>query len=215
MADGDRAAIVQAVLSVPAICNLQSAIRPMSDTAIIGALAALHRGLVIGLPTDTVYGIGVDPMNEQALRRLFAVKGRPDDKPIPILAASLADARGFGMIDAGVGRYWPGPLTVVVRRMPALPAWIGDPHAGTVAIRVPDHPLALDMLGRFGPLAVTSANRSGEEPAADDAAARAALGAGVAVYLPGGGGGGAASTVVDLTGRTPLVLRPGPVAWAP
>jgi L-threonylcarbamoyladenylate synthase len=184
-------------------------------TDLTSALDALHRGLVIGLPTDTVYGIGVDPENERALRRLFAVKGRPDDKPIPILAASLPDARGFGMIDDGVERYWPGPLTVVVRRMPAVPAWIGDRHAGTVAIRVPDHPLALEVLGRFGPLAVTSANRSGEEPTVDDVTARAALGAGVEVYLPGGGGGGAASTVVDLTGRVPVVLRPGPVAWEP
>ncbi|MBI5157487.1 MAG: threonylcarbamoyl-AMP synthase [Acidimicrobiia bacterium] len=182
-------------------------------TDLTAALDALHRGLVIGLPTDTVYGIGADPMNERALRRLFEAKGRPEDKPIPILAASLADARGFGMIDTAVGKHWPGPLTVVVRRMPAVPAWIGDPHAGTVAIRVPDHPLALELLGRFGPLAVTSANRSGEEPVADDAAALAVFGEAVAVYLPGGGGGGAASTVVDLTGRVPVVLRPGPVAW--
>ncbi len=184
-------------------------------TDLTSAIAALHDGLVVGLPTDTVYGIGVDPENERALGRLFAVKGRPEDKPIPILAASLADARGFGMIDAGVGRYWPGPLTVVVRRMPAVPAWIGDRHAGTVAIRVPDHPVALEVLATFGPLAVTSANHSGDEPAQDDVAARAALGTGVAVYLPGGGGGGASSTVVDLTGRVPVVLRPGPVAWEP
>ena len=143
-------------------------------TDLTSALDALHRGLVIGFPTDTVYGIGVDPENERALRRVFAVTGRPDDK-----------------------------------------AWIGDPHGGTVAIRVPNHPLALAVLARFGPLAVTSANRSGEEPAGDDVAACAALGAGVAVYLPGGGGGGAASTVVDLTGRTTVVLRPGPVAWEP
>ena len=185
----------------------------MTDLA--PALAALHRGLIIGLPTDTVYGIGVDPENERALRRLFAAKGRPDDKPIPILAASLVDARRLGMIDDAVGKYWPGPLTVVVRRMPALPAWIGDRRAGTVAIRVPDHPVALEVLGRFGALAVTSANRSGEEPAVDDVTARAALGDAVAVYLPGGGGGGAASTVIDLTGASPVVVRPGPVAWEP
>ena len=116
---------------------------------------------MIGIPTDTVYGIGVDPMQEDALQRLYQIKGRPEDKPIPILAASLADARGFGMIDDAVGKYWPGPLTVVVRRMPATPRWIGDLARDTVAVRVPDHPVALALLARSGPLAVTSANRSG------------------------------------------------------
>jgi tRNA A37 threonylcarbamoyladenosine synthetase subunit TsaC/SUA5/YrdC len=82
-----------------------------------------------------------------------------------------------------------------------------------VAIRVPDHQVALELLARSGPLAVTSANRSGAEPASDDIAARTALGDGVAVYLAGRGSGGAASTVVDLTGREPVVIRPGPVAW--
>ena len=183
----------------------------MTDLA--PALAALHRGLVIGLPTDTVYGIAVDPERERALRLLYEVKGRPDDKPIPILAANLADARGFGVIDDVVAPHWPGPLTVVVRRMPAVPSWIGDRVRGTVAIRVPNHPVALEILARFGPLAVTSANRSGAEPAADDVAARAALGSAVAVYLPGRGTGGAASTVVDLSGPKAIVVRPGPVAW--
>jgi tRNA threonylcarbamoyl adenosine modification protein (Sua5/YciO/YrdC/YwlC family) len=117
------------------------------------------------------------------------------------------------MIDDAVARYWPGPLTVVVRRMPAVPWWIGDRIKGTVAIRVPDHPVALDVLGRFGPLAVTSANHSGAPPAADDVAARSALGDAVSVYLVGRGSQGAASTVVDLTGHEATVLRPGPVAW--
>ena len=177
------------------------------------AIEALGRGLVIGLPTDTVYGIAVDPEQRDALQRLYAVKGRPEEKPIPILAAGLSDARGMGMIPPGVERYWPGALTVVVPRMPATPAWIGDPERNTVAIRVPNHPVALEVLGRTGPLAVTSANRSGESPALDDTGARAALGDAVAVYLQGTARGGAASTVVDLTGPQPTVLRPGPVAW--
>jgi tRNA A37 threonylcarbamoyladenosine synthetase subunit TsaC/SUA5/YrdC len=94
-----------------------------------------------------------------------------------------------------------------------VPSWIGDRTRGTVAIRVPDHPVALEVLTRFGPMAVTSANRSGAEPAADDVAARDALGDAVAMYLPGRGSGGAASTVVDLTGRKAVLVRPGPVAW--
>lgn len=183
----------------------------MTDLA--RALDALHRGLVVGFPTDTVYGIGIDPEQESALHRLHRAKGRPDDKPVPILAATMADARGLGMIPDSVAPHWPGALTVVVRAMPAVPAWIGDRARRTVAIRIPDHPLALELLARTGPLAVTSANRSGQTPAPDDVTARAALGDAVAVYLPGAGSGGAASTVVDLTGPRPVVLRPGPVAW--
>jgi tRNA threonylcarbamoyl adenosine modification protein (Sua5/YciO/YrdC/YwlC family) len=179
------------------------------------AIEALSLGRIIGFPTDTVYGIAVDPEQRAALQRLYDAKGRSEEKPIPILAASVSDARGMGMIPPGVERHWPGALTVVVRRMPATPAWIGDPEHNTVAIRVPDHPLALEVLGRTGPLAVTSANRSGEPPALDDAAARSALGDAVAVYLAGISAGGAASTIVDLTGPQAQVLRPGPVAWGP
>lgn len=179
------------------------------------AIAALARGLIIGLPTDTVYGIAVDPHNRDALERLYDAKGRSTDKPVPVLAASLSDARGLGMIPPGVERYWPGALTVVVTRMPATPTWIGDPERNTVAIRIPNHPVALELLTRTGPLAVTSANRSGEPETRDDAAAREALGDLVAVYLRGVASGGAASTVVDLSGPEPVVLRPGPVAWEP
>ena len=115
---------------------------PIAPMTIDLALEALMAGRVIGIPTDTVYGIGVDPMREDALRRLYEIKGRPEDSPIPILAASLADARGLGMIDDAVGKYWPGPLTVVVRRMPETPRWIGDAAAtplrcGFLIIRLP------------------------------------------------------------------------------
>jgi tRNA threonylcarbamoyl adenosine modification protein (Sua5/YciO/YrdC/YwlC family) len=103
---------------------------------------------------------------------------------------------------------------VVVLRTPAVPHWAGDHDRGTVALRVPSHPVALELLRRSGPLAVTSANRSGEPPAIDAASARAILGDAVAVYLEGSSSGGASSTVVDLTGDTPVVLRPGPVEWS-
>jgi len=181
------------------------------------ALDALRSGLVVGMPTDTVYGIAADPLRAAAVERLFAIKGRPPDKPIPILVADAAQARRIGVLEAraaaAVDRYWPGALTVVVRRIDGLPDWIGDPGADTVGLRAPDHPVALALLRAFGPLAVTSANRSGEPAAPDDTAARAALGAAAATYLPGAGSGGGSSTVVDLTGPESRVLRSGPIDW--
>jgi L-threonylcarbamoyladenylate synthase len=178
------------------------------------ALRALREGCIVGLPTDTVYGIAVDPMNHHGVSALFELKGRRDDKPIPILAASVADARGFGHVAESVKQHWPGALTVVVPRTPAVPHWIGDHERGTVALRVPDHPVALELLAKWGPLAVTSANRSGEPPALDEASARAILGDAVSVYLEGSCPGGMSSTVVDLTGPLPVVLRPGPIEWS-
>jgi len=180
-------------------------------------LAALGRGEVVGLPTDTVYGLGVDPFSRSAVERLFAVKRRPAVKPVPLLAASVEQAERVGVL-AGVARavverHWPGALTVVVRRAPGLPDWLGDPTRESVGLRVPDHPAALALLEAAGPLAVTSANHSGLVPALDAAGARAIFGTEVAAYLPGAGGGGAPSTVVDFTALTPRVLRAGPVAW--
>lgn len=180
------------------------------------ALAAVHRGQIIGLPTDTVYGVAAAPALRSAVEALFVVKGRPGVKPIPILCADLDQVRSIGILDDGsiVGSHWPGALTVVVRRVPGSPDWIGDPVADTVGVRVPDHHVALEVLRRAGPLAVTSANRSGDYPAVDHVGARAALGESVAVYLEGAGSGGQSSTVVDLTVSPPLVLRHGAVEWS-
>lgn len=181
------------------------------------AAAALHRGAVVGLPTDTVYGLAADPFSREAVALLFTLKGRPAIKPIPILAASLEQAGRMVILEGGgrqaAARHWPGALTLVVRRAPGLPDWIGDPRRDSVGIRVPDHPVALALLAEAGPLAVTSANRAGGRPAADEAAARAIFGDEVAFYLPGSGAGGDPSTVVDFSGRAPRVLRAGPVHW--
>ena len=186
---------------------------------VAAAVAALTRGALVGVPTDTVYGIAADPFCEQAVAALFAAKGRPSVKPIPILAADAAQAARIGVLDGPAAdlaaRHWPGPLTLVVPRADGLPPWIGDPAAGTVGVRVPDHPVALALLAGAGPLAVTSANRSGDPGVAGHTAARAALGGVVAVYLVGRGAGGEASTVLDLTGPAPRLLRPGPVPWPP
>jgi len=179
------------------------------------AVAALREGRIVGVPTDTVYGIAADPFCEAAVRALFSAKGRPVVKPIPILAADTEQIMNVGVLDEGAralaADYWPGALTLVVPRVDGLPEWVGDAGRGSVGVRMPDHPAALALLAASGPLAVTSANRTGDPPAGDDRAARASLGDVVAVYLEGSGGGGAASTVVDMTGPEPRVLRPGPV----
>ncbi|MBM3694602.1 MAG: threonylcarbamoyl-AMP synthase [Actinobacteria bacterium] len=192
-------------LSAPRPCDLAQAV------------AALRKGAVVGLPTDTVYGLGADPFSAEAVASLFALKGRPAVKPIPILTASVEHAARLGVIEGAAleaaRAYWPGALTVVVPRVPGLPEWVGDPEGDSVGIRVPDHPAALALLTASGPLAVTSANRSGEVPAVDAAGARAMFGARVAAYLPGPGGGLAPSTVVDFTGPAPRVVRSGPVVW--
>ncbi|MFH1329700.1 MAG: L-threonylcarbamoyladenylate synthase [Actinomycetota bacterium] len=179
--------------------------------------AALQKGAVVGLPTDTVYGLAADPFSESGVALLFALKNRPAVKPIPILAASVEHAARIAMIEgaalAAARAHWPGALTLVVPRVAGLPDWVGDPIRNSVGIRVPDHPAALALLAASGPLAVTSANRSGEAPAAAAGAARAMFGTRVAFYLPGSGSNQAPSTVVDFTGSAPRVLRAGPVAW--
>jgi L-threonylcarbamoyladenylate synthase len=186
-------------------------------TTIDAAVAAIHRGLIVGMPTDTVYGIGVDPLNTGAVAALFELKGRPDEKAIPVLAATVAQLLEIVEIPPEVEdmalEHWPGPLTLVLRRHVQLPDWVGDREHGTVAVRIPDHPVALDLLAASGPLAVTSANRSGDPPALHEAEARGLLGGGVAVYLEGRCPGGASSTVVDMTTDPPTMLREGPLGF--
>lgn len=183
------------------------------------AAEAIAAGEVIGLPTDTVYGIGVDPWNEEAVGRLFELKGRPRHRPVGLLAADLDQADAIARLEGRArelaAAHWPGPLTLVVRPRVVLADWVGDAQLRTVGIRVPHHPVALELLARTGPLAVTSANRSGGPEAMDHLEAEATFGAAVAVYLEGRCPGGSASTVVDVTGPEPTVLRPGPITLAP
>lgn len=180
------------------------------------AVDAVRSGEVVGLPTDTVYGLAVDPLDSEAIGRLFVIKGRPDHKPVGLLAADLDQADGVGEIEGAArdlaGRHWPGALTLIVRPKIILADWVGDRQRRTVGLRVPDHPLALEFLTRTGPLAVTSANRSGEVEASSAEEARELFGGEVAVYLPGVAPGGRASTVVDATADRPVILRQGPVA---
>ena len=179
------------------------------------AVAAVRAGLIVGLPTDTIYGIGVDPQNDEAVARLFELKGRPTGKPVGVLVASRDQAAELGELSgparALADRHWPGGLTLIVRPRVVLAEWVGDRQAETVGLRMPDHDVALELLRETGPLAVTSANLSGGEETTDDIAARAVLGEAVAIYLPGQSPGGQASTVIDATGSEPVVLRKGPV----
>ncbi|MFQ5967782.1 MAG: L-threonylcarbamoyladenylate synthase [Acidimicrobiia bacterium] len=182
------------------------------------AVLLLRQGEIVGMPTDTVYGLAVDPRLGAAVDRLYQLKGRSQDRPLSLLVGSLDDARRIAALTDEVAkvaaRHWPGPLTLVLRANRELPTWIGDQERQTVGLRVPDHPAALALLAEAGPLAVTSANRSGQPPAFDHSEAELMFGADVAGYLDGSGSGGEASTVVDFSVTPPRVLRAGPVSLA-
>ena len=178
------------------------------------ASRAIQAGEVVVLPTDTVYGIGCDAFNAAAVAAVLAAKGRGREMPPPVLVPNLRTVDGLArgvpayvrhLIDA----FWPGPLTLVLEAQPSLTWDLGETN-GTVALRMPDHEVALALLGQAGPMAVTSANLTGSPPALTAAEAQAQLGAAVAVYLDGGpASGGAASTILDCTGGAPLTLREG------
>jgi len=179
------------------------------------ALAAVLAGLIVGLPTDTVYGVGVDPFDPDAVARLYELKGRPQHKPVGVLVATgdqageIAELGDFGRELAA--KNWPGALTLVVKPTVVMADWVGDRQRRTIGLRVPAHPVALELLMLTGPLAVTSANESGGRETMSHFEARDVFGDRVAVYLEGTAPGGEASTVVDLTAGRPAVIRQGPV----
>lgn len=179
------------------------------------ARTAIVAGSVVGLPTDTVYGIGVDPFNNEAVSRLFELKGRPAHKPVGVLVATMEQAAEIARLDgdtsAFAAEHWPGALTLVVTPKVVMADWVGDQQRRTIGIRVPDHPVARELLEMAGPLAVTSANESGGREAMNDREARAIFGDRVACYLEGSSPGKEPSTVVDTTGARPIVIRQGPV----
>jgi L-threonylcarbamoyladenylate synthase len=184
------------------------------EAAIEAAALAVRRGRLVVLPTDTVYGVAADAFDPDAVRDLLAAKGRGREMPPPVLisAATTADALALGLpkyARALMENFWPGPLTIVGKQQPSLQWDLGDTR-GTVAIRMPDHPIALDLLERTGPLAVTSANLTGRPPATDAAQAEEMLGEAVEVIVDAGASpGGEASTIIDVTGAQGRVLRRG------
>jgi tRNA threonylcarbamoyl adenosine modification protein (Sua5/YciO/YrdC/YwlC family) len=191
---------------------------PVARRAGLEAAAhAARTGNLVVMPTDTVYGIGADAFNPAAVRSLLAAKGRGPDMPVPVLVGSWSTIDGLVMAVPPVARtlieaFWPGGLSLVVEHAPSLSWDLGDAR-GTVMIRMPLHPVALDLLRLVGPMAVSSANRSGSPPAITAAAAHGQLGDDVAVYLEAGDSPiGVASTVIDLTSDVPRVLRQGAVS---
>ena len=191
---------------------------PVARRAGLEAAAfAAETGNLVVMPTDTVYGIGANAFNAAAVRDLLAAKGRGPDMPVPVLVGSWTTIDGLTMAVSPVARtlieaFWPGGLSLVIEHAPSLSWDLGDSR-GTVMVRMPLHPVALDLLRMVGPMAVSSANRSGMPPATTAAAAAEQLGDDVAVYLDGGQAPiGVASTVVDLTGGVPRVLRQGAVS---
>ncbi|MGI5160466.1 L-threonylcarbamoyladenylate synthase [Microbispora sp. CA-102843] len=185
-------------------------------TGLAEATSAVRRGELVVLPTDTVYGIGADAFTPSAVNALLEAKGRGRDMPVPVLVGTVRAANalveslgtyGQDLVDA----FWPGPLTLILRANRSLSWDLGDTK-GTVAVRMPLHPVALDLLKETGPMAVSSANRSGNPPATTADEAEEQLGDSVAVYLDGGPcDDNVPSTIVDLTTAVPRVLRKGAI----
>lgn len=180
------------------------------------AMSAVRRGELIVLPTDTVYGVGADAFTPPAVTALLEAKGRGREMPPPVLVGSVRAAAAL-VEDLGtygqdlIDEFWPGALTLVCRANPSL-VWDLGETKGTVAIRMPMHELAVELLKETGPLAVSSANLSGQPAARNAGEAEKMLGDKVSVYLDGGVSGHAdPSTIVDLTGPVPRLLRAGAI----
>ncbi|MFT3714752.1 MAG: L-threonylcarbamoyladenylate synthase [Gordonia sp. (in: high G+C Gram-positive bacteria)] len=198
-----------------------SAVYDCSDPAeraagLTAAVGAARGGRLIVMPTDTLYGIGCDAFDSDAVAALLAAKGRGRDMPVPVLVGSWHTVDGLVLsvtpqMRALVEAFWPGGLSLVVQQAPSL-AWdLGDTD-GTVMLRMPLHPVAIEVLREVGPMAVSSANVSGGQPSSTVEQARDQLGESVSVYLDGGPAEHAvASTIVDVSGGTPVVLREGAV----
>lgn len=187
--------------------------------ALSQAASIIRDGGIVAYPTDTLYGLAANPWSAAAMAQLYRIKGRPVDAAIPLIAAGIAQIEAAGGRLGSISRrlaegFWPGPLTLI------LPAWAGlDPgvHAGlgTVAVRVPDHPVARMLAELHGGLITsTSANRSGEPATVDPEQVRRTLGAGLDALIDAGPSpGGPPSTIVDAGGREPRLVRAGAVPW--
>ncbi|NUP53849.1 MAG: threonylcarbamoyl-AMP synthase [Catenulispora sp.] len=188
-------------------------------TGLREAASAVRRGELVVLPTDTLYGIGADAFTNWAVRGLLEAKGRGPAMPSPVLVPSPATLHGLvaGMPSVGwelVDAFWPGGLTLVAMHQPTLTWDLGETR-GTVAVRMPLHPVAIELLTETGPMAVSSANKTGMPAPQSAQEAQDQLGDAVSVYLDAGhvGSQGGASSIVDVTGTAPVLLREGAIGF--
>ena len=178
------------------------------------AAELLRAGKLVAIPTETVYGLGANALDEAAVRRIFEAKGRPFSSPLIVHVSDIATARSLASnwpreAEALAARFWPGPLTLVCRQQGSLMWDLGE-TLGTVAVRMPDDEVALAVLERTGPLAVSSANLTSMPAATDADQAEKMLGSAVSVIVDGGASpGGEASTIIDVTVAKGRVLRLG------
>ncbi|WP_151549060.1 MULTISPECIES: L-threonylcarbamoyladenylate synthase [Corynebacterium] len=181
------------------------------------AAAEVAEGKLVVLPTDTLYGLGCDAFNNQAVNQLLATKRRGPDMPVPVLIGSWDTVRGLvhtytPNAQRLVEAFWPGGLSIVIEQAPSLLWNLGDTR-GTVMLRMPLHPVAIELLRATGPMAVSSANISGQPPATTVVDAKQQLGNAVSTYLNGGECAmGQPSSIVDLSGNKTRLLREGAIS---
>jgi L-threonylcarbamoyladenylate synthase len=186
--------------------------------AVEQALLILRGGGLVAFPTDTVYGVGALAFDGAAVESIYAAKDRPIEKAIPVLIADLADLDKVAVEIPAMARilavhFWPGPLTLIVPKKPGLPEAVSA--TDTVAVRIPDHPVARALLRAAGPMAVTSANLSGQASPTNAEEVMHQLGGRIPLVIDGGvTPGGIPSTLVDCLGADPVILREGPLTKA-
>jgi L-threonylcarbamoyladenylate synthase len=191
--------------------------RDTREAGLSAAANVVRSGQLVVFPTDTVYGIGCDAFDALAVRSLLDAKGRGTSMPTSVLVGSWSTLDGLVLSVPDTARalveaFWPGGLSIVLPHAPSLSWDLGDTR-GTVMVRMPLHPVAIELLREVGPMAQSSANRTGHRPATTVDEASEQLGDAVAAYLDGGPSGAATpSTIVDLTGDAPLLLREGAVS---
>jgi L-threonylcarbamoyladenylate synthase len=195
---------------------METRLIPVSPDAFELAVGVLRRGGLVAFPTDTVYGVGALAFDGRAVERIYAAKDRPVEKAIPVLIADPADLTSVSariplMASRLAAHFWPGPLTLVVPKHADLPDSVSSSE--TVGVRIPNHPAARSLLRAAGPMAVTSANLSGQPSPSTAQEVLAQLGGRIDLILDGGTTpGGVPSTMVDCTGPEALILREGPLS---
>ena len=190
----------------------------MQNDRLALAVEAISNNQIVGIPTETVYGIGVDPYSQEAVDKIFELKGRDGDKPLSILVSSYYDLQKLDIVSTipeVVELYWPGPLTIVVETTKEFADGVGTKNPFSIGVRVPDNELAIELLKITGPLAVTSANRSGENDITSDTEAEKIFGKNISQYIEGASVHGSGSTIIDFRVEGGEILREGPLKWPP